>query len=102
MARKNEIIKVNEVHLQSIEEIENLINKQWELDKQSYDDFAQKQGNKVGAKLVQLYNDELMQQAKKIENMKQKAEEKIKIQAKKVLQKSKLMIMGKLGINLPI
>ena len=94
--------KMDEFVGNKTEEIENLINKQWELDKQSYDDFAQKQGNKVGAKLVQLYNDELMQQAKKIENMKQKAEEKIKIQAKKVLQKSKLMIMGKLGINLPI
>lgn len=94
--------KMDEFIGSKTEEIEKMVNKQWELDKRAYDEFAQKQGDKVGAKLVGRYNEELRKQAKKIENLKNKVEEKLKIETKKILQKAKLVIMAKLGINLPI
>ena len=94
--------KMDEFIGSKTEEIEKMVNKQWELDKKAYDEFAQKQGDKIGAKLVGRFNEELRKQAKKIENLKKKVEEKLKIETNKILQKAKLVIMAKLGINLPI
>ena len=62
------------------------------------DDFAQDEGDKIGANVVRLYNKELEKQAKKIVDNKKKIEKKAKIKADALIQKAKLQIFALIGL----
>ncbi len=63
------------------------------------DDFCQDEGDKIGANIVRIYNNELQNQAKKIKDQKNKVEKKAKIKANSAIQKAKLQIFALVGFN---
>ena len=62
------------------------------------DDFAQDEGDKIGANAVRLYNKELEKQAKKNVDNKKKTEKKAKIKTDALVQKAKLQIFALIGL----
>lgn len=94
--------KIDECIGACVEGVQKVADEQWDIDKKKIDAFVQHTSEEVGSKLVEKYNNILRTQAKKLTDKKQKEIQKLVTDAHTKLQKVKLKIMAKTGINLPI
>lgn len=85
-----------------VEQAQNKANEQWKIDKENIDKFVKNTSDEIGSRMTEEYNNILRKQAQKIIAEKEKEIQKLVTKAITLLQKSKLQIMAKIGINLPI
>lgn len=83
-------------------EVRKLLDEDFNYLEELVDNWAKEEGKKLGGQIVQKTNKELHKLANKIRNDNEEAITQAKIKAKSVLQKGKLFIMSKLGINISV
>ena len=65
---------------------------------ENIDAFAEKEGDKIGSRIVRQYNNTIIKKTKKIDDEKKKAVQKAQIKATAAIQKAKLKIFALVGL----
>lgn len=82
--------------------IKKTLDEQYTNIEKNVNEFCKGEGDKIGMKLVELYNNGIRKAAHKVKDLKDTTMSKTSITAISSIQKAKLNIMSMTGINLPI
>jgi len=82
--------------------VKKSLDEQYSKIEKSVNDFCKGEGDKIGMKMAELYNNNINKAAHKIKDAKDTAVSKTVIKAKSATQKANLKLMSMTGINLPM